>query len=117
MFSDESRVTFDGPDGWTKLLILSDADVPVAKGRKRVCSMLIWDGTGDQAVTESLKMGEIVKIDRKRLGFRGDRFLWTVQSQHRSFKQECTFVHGKAPSRVTDVIYEFFDWKCFTGAR
>ena len=50
IFTAESWMTFEGTDGWGKVWILSNSDVPVAKRRQqRGGSVMIWIGIVNQS--------------------------------------------------------------------
>ena len=64
IFMDESRMTFDGPDVWTKRWIFSNSDVAVANGKQqRGGSVMIWLRIINQTVTGPFKIDEGVKLN------------------------------------------------------
>ena len=52
VFTDESRVTLDGPDGWSKGWVLQDRKAPVSKRQQQGRgSIMIWAGIyGDKPI-------------------------------------------------------------------
>ena len=56
-FKDESRVTYDGPDGWANGLCLSKSEVPVPNRKQRVGDFLmILAGIVDQSISLLFKV-------------------------------------------------------------
>ena len=54
-------VSFDWPDGWAKGWILSNSDIPVAKGKQQGDStLIIWAGIVNQTIIGPFKV-EVVK--------------------------------------------------------
>ena len=54
IFTGESQITFDGPDGWAKGWILSNSDVPMAERRQQesISVMMVWAGNVDETIIE-----------------------------------------------------------------
>ena len=44
-------------------------------------------------------------------------FFACYKSQSHSFKVKCVFMHDKAPSHISKLIYGFFEHKRFTGGK
>ena len=56
---DESRVSFDGPDGWTKVGIVFNSDVYVAKrSRQRDGSVMMWAEIVGQIIIGPFKVDD-----------------------------------------------------------
>ena len=64
IFTDESQVTFDRPDGWAKGWNFSNADVPLAKKKQQGgCSVITWVGIVNQTIVVAFKVDEKVELN------------------------------------------------------
>lgn len=115
IFTDESRVTFDGPDRW----ILSNLDMSVAKRRQqRGSSFIIQAGIVDQTIIGPFKVDEGVKLNSDNYcDFIKKIFFAWYKSQFHSFKVKCVFMHDNAPSHVSKLAHVLFEHKGFTGEK
>ena len=63
VFTDESRVTLDGPDGWSKGWVLQDRKAPVSKRRQQGRgSIMIWAGIYGDKLFGTYKVNDEVKL-------------------------------------------------------
>ena len=83
------HVTFDGPDGWTKVWILSNPDV--SKRRQQGgSSEMRYVGIVDQTIIEPFKVDEGVKLNC--CNFMSNTFFAWYTSQFHSFKVKIVFM-------------------------
>ena len=64
IFTDEGRVTFDGPDGWSKGWVLQDREAPVSKRRQN--RILMWAGIVGDKFIRPYKVDDGVKLTSQK---------------------------------------------------
>ena len=87
----QSRVTFDGPAGWSKEWMLFISDVCVSKRRQQGdgCEM-IRAGIVNQTITEPYKVNEGIKLNRANYcDLTENIFFSKYKSQFRSVRVKC----------------------------
>ena len=99
IFRDESRVTLDGPDGWSKGWIFDDRTAPVTKRREQDgCGIMIWSMIVANKLIGPFKAGDGVKLTSETYRkFLSNTFKW-CRSQSRLSKSKYVFRHDNAPS-------------------
>ena len=119
IFMDESCMTFDWPDGWTKGWILPKADIPLVKRRQKWgSSVMILAEIINQTIIRPFKVDEGVKLNNAiHCNFMDKTFCAWYKSQSGSFKVKCIFMYDVA-SQVSNSMYlilcEFFGHKIIT---
>ena len=119
IFTDESRVTLDGPDGWSKGWVLCDKEAPPRLRRQQGGGgIMIWAGIVDDKVIGPFKVDEGVKLnsDNYCALLEGTFFKW-YKSQSRKLKKDCVFMQDNAPSHASRSTSDFLARKGLTGSK
>ena len=119
VFTDESRVTLDGPDGWSKGWVLQDREAPVSKRRQQGGgSIMIWAGIYGDKLIGPYKVDDGVKLtSQSYCQFLDKTFFKWYKSQSRSFKTKCVFMHDNAPSHAANATRQFLERKGISGKK
>ncbi|CAB4029373.1 Hypothetical predicted protein [Paramuricea clavata] len=63
VFTDESRVTLNGPDGWSKGWVLQDREAPITRRRQQGGgSIMMWAGNCGDKLIGPYKVDDEVKL-------------------------------------------------------
>lgn len=119
IFTDESRVTLDGPDGWSKGWVLNNRSVPGRLRRQQGGGgVMIWAGIVGSEIIGPFKVEEGVKLNSDNYCelLNAEFFPW-YRSQSRVFKRDSIFMHDNAPSHASKVTTEFLAKKGFSGKK
>ena len=119
IFTDECRVTLDGPDGWAKGWVLDGEEAPTRMKRQQGGGgVMIWAGIVHRTIIGPFKVDEGVKLNSvSYCAFLEKTFLQWYKAQPRSFKTKCTFMHDNAPSHASRLTKQFLEGKRIKGDR
>ena len=108
IFTDESRVTLDGPDGWRRGWVL-DGERPseILRRQQGGGGIMIWAGIVNDRIIGPFKVDDGVKMNSANYtAFLNANFFTWYRAQPRGFKTKCMFMHDNAPAHASQ----------FTGA-
>ena len=113
IFTDKSRVTFDGPNGWSKGWILQDITAPITKRRQQDRGrIMIWAGIVWNKLIGPFKDDDDVKlISETYCKFLSNTFFKWDWSQSRSSKTKYVFMYDNAPSYAANATTKLFSKK------
>lgn len=103
IFTDESRVTLDGPDGWSKGWVIAGENSPTRLRRQQGGGgIMIWAGIVGDKVIGPFKLDQGVKLNTESYRQLLDHtfFQW-YNKQSRAFKSKCIFMQDNAPSHAS----------------
>ena len=115
IFTDESRVTLDGPDGWAKGWILHDQTAPTRLRRQQGGGgIMIWAGIVDSEIIGPFKVDDGVKLNSENYcKLLDETFFRWYKSKSRTFKRDCIFMQDNAPSHASKATAQFLAKKGF----
>ena len=113
LFTDESRATLDGPDGWMIAWLLNGA-TPQSKIRQQQGGrgVMIWAGIINNQIVDPFRVPNVVKICAKSYVDCLKKFPFLVQETTTSIKEEgdlharqCPFPRSSLHSRRVNLIW------------
>ena len=102
LFTDESRSTLDGTDGWMSGWLLNGAS-PQSRIRRqqRGGGIMIWAGIINDAIVDPFAVPDGVKMNAQSyVEFLKQNFLPWYKKQRLALKRKMIFMHDNAPSHV-----------------
>ena len=119
IFTDESRVTLDGPYGWSKGWVLCDKEAPPRLRKQHGGGgIMMWAGIVNDKVIGPFKVDEGVKLNSDNYcALLEDTFFKWYKAQSRKFKKDCVFMQDNAPSHAPRSTSDFLAQKGFTGSK
>ena len=119
IFTDESRVTLDGPDGWRRGWVLDGHRPPeILRRQQGGGGIMIWAGIVDNRMIGPFKVREGVKINSVNYtAFLDDLFFKWYNAQTRGFKTKCMFMHGNAPAHASQYTGAYLARKGIKGSK
>lgn len=119
IFTDESRVTLDGPDGWCKGWVFQEREPPSRMRRQQGGGgIMIWAGIVNDKVIGPFKVDDGVKLNSASYCQLLDETFFTwYKSQNRIFKRNSIFMQDNAPSHASKYTTKFLAKKGFSGKK
>lgn len=102
LFTDESRATLDGPDGWMSGWLLNGA-TPQSRIRRQQGGggVMIWAGIINDAIVGPFAVPDGVKMNAQSyVEFLKQNFLPWYKKQRLALKRKMIFMHDNAPSHA-----------------
>ena len=102
LFTDESRATLDGPDGWMRGWLLNGTK-PQSRIRRQQGGggVMIWAGIINDAIVGPFAVPDGVKMNAKSyVEFLKKNFLPWYRKQRLTLKRKMIFMHDNAPSHA-----------------
>ena len=102
LFTDESRATLDGPDGWMSGWLLNGT-TPQSKIRRQQGGggVMIWAGIINDQVVGPFRVPDGVKMKAQSyVAFLKENFLPWYKQQPLALKRKMIFMHDNAPSHA-----------------
>lgn len=120
VWSDEMRVTLDGPDGWARGWIINGHEPPVRLRRQQGGGgLMVWAAIFKDQLIGPFKIPDGVKINSENYcQFLNDNFLkkW-YNKKSTSMKKTIIFMHDNAPSHASKYTTSWLASKGFKGDR
>jgi len=119
IFTDESRMTLDGPDGWSRGWVSHGNTTPTRLRRQQGGGgIMIWAGIVNDRVIGPFKVDDGVKLNSDNYCQLLERtfFQW-YKSQKRIFKRDSVLMQDNAPSHAAKSTKEFLARKGFSGKK
>lgn len=102
LFTDESRATLDGPDGWMSGWLLNGS-TPQSKIRRQQGGggVMIWAGIINNQIVGPFRVPDGVKMNAESyVAFLKENFISWYKKQPLSLKRKMIFMHDNAPSHA-----------------
>ncbi len=102
LFTDECRVTLDGPDGWRSGWLVDGHHVPTRLRRQQGGGgVMFWAGIMGRELVGPFRVPEGVKMtSAKYIEFLTDHFLPWYKKKNCAFRSKIIFMHDNAPSHA-----------------
>lgn len=117
VFTDEARVTLDGPDGWSKGWMLNERAVPGRLRRQQGGGgIMIWAAIVGNELIGPFKVDDGVKLNSENYCklLQSVFFPW-YNRKSRVFKKNVVFMHDNAPSHASKATTAFLAKKGLSG--
>lgn len=115
IFTDESRVTLDGPDGWSRGWVLNGRQSSYRIKRQQMGGgVMIWAGIIGEEIIGPYKVEEGVKMNSANYcAFLEKNFLPWFERQDEARKQDMILMQDNAPSHASRYSKEWLGTKGF----
>ena len=117
IFTDESRVTLDGPDGWTREWVQNGRQsLYLIRRQQGFGGVMIWAGIIGNEVIGPFKVEEGVKLNTVNYcAFLAKNFKQWLQMQNNYRRQKLIFMQDNAPSHASRYTKSWLKNECFNN--